>query len=385
VTRLLELLGAPVPGDDASWRRVLALADRTLCTPLLQGAPEVPSWFAQEIQKRIEKIGERRSKLVETYREAAGALDRAGIDFILIKGFTHEIDADVDPTLRAQGDIDLLCQPHEIDAAQNALRGGGFVFHPGSELSDNHGRPLLKPHAWQWREDYFDPTQPVPVEVHHSIWSERRDRIPTQGTGAFWGRRESMEVAGLRVPVYCDVDRLAIAALHVLRHVLRNNVRLGHAWELERMLRLRAEDRAFWERWRRLHPAPLRGLQALAFRFACQWFGEEMPRVPREDWNAQPAHVHAWFERSALSPIENLTRPNKDVLWLHMALLPRFADRWAVARRRMLPLRVPGSGELVGASYPAHIAKRARYHALALARAIWTGSTARSKASHTSD
>jgi hypothetical protein len=382
---VIELLYGRIPNSDAEWRELLALADRTLCTPLLRSTPGLPAWFMDEIEARIARNRLRRAALLETYASAARALEEAHIDFVLIKGFTHEVDANADPALRTQGDIDLLCSPEDLARAERALQANGFQFHPGSELSDNHVRPLLKPHTWQWHGDYFDPAQPVPVELHHSFWSPRRDRIQTPGVETFWSRRESMPAAGLRVPAFCDVDRLAVAALHLLRHVLRNNARLGHAWELQRILQ--AKDAAFWDRWRQFHPAPLRSLQVLAFRFVCAWFGGTLHPIPQQDWEAQPTRVKAWFQRFEFAPVENLTRPNKAVLWLHLELLPRFTDRWAVARRRLLPMRLPGTEEALG-SYWGHIARRGWYHALALARALGTGdrpSAARSKASHTSD
>jgi hypothetical protein len=388
VNELLTLLGGTPANDEAAWRRVLATADQALCTTLLSHTTGLPGWFQDEVSARISKTFHRRRALIETYRDASQALQQAGIGFVLVKGFTHELDADLEPGLRVQGDIDLLCSPQDLDRAQNELRSQGFEFHGSAELSDNHRRPLLKPHNWHWSGDYFDATQPVPVELHHTIWSSQRDRLPTPGMESFWDRRESMTIEGSDIPVFCDIDRLAIAALHVLRHVLRNDVRLGHVWELDRMLRHRAPDAAFWVRWRNLHPAPLRALEVIAFQFACLWFNGEMPATPRQDWNAQPSAVHKWFQHSAFSPLENLTRPNKDVLWLHLALLPRFADRWAVARRRLLPLHVPHRGEAIGSSYVSHVASRSRYHALTLARLLWAGArnrTARSKASQTSN
>ncbi len=367
---LAKLLYGREPATDEEWRELLTIADRTLCTPLLDGGPD---WFRAEVAARIAKNRMRRAALAEAYTLAARALDEAGVEFVLIKGFTHETDADVDGALRSQGDIDLLCKAADIARGQEALQKQGFVFHGATELSDNHARPMLKPNTWQWQGDYFDPTQPVPIELHHTIWSVTRDRIATPGVDDFWGRRETR--------AFCDVDRLGVAALHLLRHVLRNNVRLGHAWELQRMLR--RKDDAFWERWQRLHPAPLRALEVLAFRFACEWFGGEMPLVPGQDWDAHSTRVKAWFESNALAPVENLTHPNKAALWLHLELLPKFADRWWVARRRLLPLRLPGQEQATG-SYLGHLARRGRYHAVALARALGA-STARSKASHTSD
>jgi hypothetical protein len=389
VTVFLDLMsGCPAREnlDDRGWRHLLKVADRALCTPLLLDAPGLPAWVRSEVSARVAKITERRAQLIGTYRDAAGALELAGIEFVLLKGFTHEVDAGMEPTSRAQGDVDLLCRPRDVKAAEEALRNHGFEFHAGAELSDNHGRPLLKPHAWQWRGDYFDPAQPVPVELHHSIWNARMDRIPTPGVEGFWERREWMEAAGLRLPVFCDIDRLGVAALHLLRHVLGSNVRPGHAWELARMLERRRHDASFWRRWEQLHPAELRRLEVLAFGFVTTWFAMEMPPILQAQWRALPAPVRDWFAKFALSPMENLMQPNKDVVWLHLALLPKFADRWVVARRRLLPLRWPGANEVTKGSYLSHVARRGRYHALALVRTLWSlVSTTRSKASQTSD
>lgn len=384
------LLGRPLGGplNETAWREILAIADRTLSTPLLRDRAGLPGWVRGEVEARIAKIAQRRDRLLETYLEAAQALEQARIEYVLLKGFTNEADTGCDPALRAQSDTDLLCRPGEASAARDALLKHGFVIHPGRELSDNHMQPLLKPHDWRWQGDYFDPKQPVPVEVHHTIWSAKWDRIATPGVEDFWERREWIQAAGLRVPAFCAVDRLGAGALHLLRHVLRNSVRPGQAWEIGRMLERRAGDRLFWEKWRSLHPAALRGLEAIAFQFVRVWFGVAMPGAPRKDWDALPVGVHSWLERFAFSPLENLTDPNKDVVWLHLALLPQFKDRWLVARRRLLPLRVPGAAEGIQGSYLGHIARRGRYHALALAGALRSGaraSTARSKASHTSD
>lgn len=190
-----------------------------------------------------------------------------------------------------------------------------------------------------------------------------------------------MNAAGINVPALQAQDRLCIAALHLLRHVLRNDVRPMHAWELVAMLAKRSED--FWTEWAMLHPPRLRALQAVAFRFATTWFGGELPPAARTDWNALPPSVHRWFETSAFSPLEDLTHPNKDVVWLHLALLPKLTDRVAVARRRFIPLRAPHPEQAAG-SHLSHLAQRSLYHARALTGTAWRRA-ARSKTSQTSD
>jgi hypothetical protein len=55
-----------------------------------------------------------------------------------------------------------------------------------------------------------------------------------------------------------------------------------------------------------------------------------------------------WFDRFALSPAVVPFDSNKDELWLHLSLLESRRDGCAVARRRLLPARLPAR---VGAVY----------------------------------
>ncbi|MEI9811453.1 MAG: nucleotidyltransferase family protein [Acidobacteriota bacterium] len=375
------------PFDEAVCRDVLALADRTLSTLLLRDAPGLPDWLRAEVAARVDKWSQRRMRVIGTYGDASNALVRAGIDFVLIKGFTHEVDAQLDPSMRVQGDIDLLCLPQDVGEAQRALCEAGFVPHGGRELSDNHAVPLLKPHAWQWRGDYYDPDTPVPIEVHHSIWNSGRDRIEIPGLTDFWTRRTTVLAGDRRVPAFCPPDRLAIAALHLLRHVLRNHVRPSHAWELHRMLMARLKDDDFWDRWETLHSERMQDLEVIAFRFCTCWFGGELPAAAQKRWDAQPAAIHGWFAKYAFSPMSNLVVPNKDGLRLHLLLLPAWTDRALVLRQRLLPLRLPAKDEAANGSYLAHVLRRVRHHGLALARTARKGAdpAANSNAPHTSD
>ena len=97
---------APRGFDDSDWREVLGVGDRTLSTLLLRDAPTLPEWIHEEVAARSAKWLVRRERLIETYRSAAEALSRAGIEFVMVKGFTHENDACVDPAIRVQSDID---------------------------------------------------------------------------------------------------------------------------------------------------------------------------------------------------------------------------------------------------------------------------------------
>jgi Uncharacterised nucleotidyltransferase len=377
VRALLQLLSGSAPDPpltDDQQRSLLDLADRTHCALYLPGF---------EAGNRLAQNAERRRKLWLAYDEAAAALSNHGIEFVLLKGFTHEADSGLDPARRYQSDLDLLCLPGDIHRARAALEQAGYRAHGSAELSDNHERPLVKPFTWRWRGDYFDPDLPISIELHHTLWGFGRDRIRVPEVHEFWNRRTRLSVETRAIPALGEPDRITFAALHVLRHVLRNDVRPAHTFELACALNRRADDARFWETWTRLHDPQLRSLQAIAFQFASRWFGCKLSPVAERECRALPESVHAWFRSCAFSPLVNLMEPNKDVLWLHLCLLPRRIDRLTLAIRKLIPMKLRRSEELDGNM------SRARYHAVALARILLMGSrrrpTAPSTASQTSD
>jgi len=348
---------------------LLELADRTHCTLYLTGGN------ARNV--------ERRKRLWAAHDEAAAVLTTNGIEFVVLKGFAHEVDSGLDPACRYQSDLDILCLPEDIARARMALQQVGYREHGSAALSDEHARPLVKPFIWQWRGDYFDPDLPISIELHRGIWSGDRDRIRIPDVREAWNRRTTLAIEGRSIPALAEPDRIAFAALHVLRHILRNNASPVHAFELAGMLNRRADDQVFWDAWTRTQNDDSRALQTIAFQFARLWFGCALAQAPESEWQTLSKPVHAWFQNCAFSPLVNLVEPNKDVLWLHLTLLPRRSDRLAVAFRKLVPIHLRRSSEVEGKL------SRARYHAVALARALVTSSRRRpatpSTASQTSD
>jgi len=370
--------GAPVPTLTlAEWRDLLALADRTQLTLYLRGRLGLPPWLVREIESRHAKNTERRRRLRAAYLETAEALTSAGIQFLLLKGFTHEASLRVSNSARVQYDLDILTPPRHVTRARAVLERIGYAPHGEQSLSEEHSRPLVRPSNWSWREDYYDPEMPIPVELHGSVWSAENDRIRPAGMEEFWSRRCLIEVDSQRIPAFAEVDRLAFAALHALRHILRNDTRPAHVLELARFLDAFANDACLWDQWHVLHPPELRALQSVAFRFAYKWFGCALPDTVAVEWARQPQPVIAWFRDFAWSPLGT----NKDAVWLHLALIANRADRLGVFWKRMVPLRRPHENFL----------GRLRYHTGALAPVLangvrwWWRCTAASTASEISD
>jgi hypothetical protein len=357
--------------DDASWRSLLDFADRTQLTLYLRGNSALPEWMAREVETRYVRNAERRLRLRVDLEQVSSAFAADGIEFVLLKGFTHAAAFGLDGSMRVQYDLDVLTQPSDVARARAALCGVGYAPHGSRSLSDEHSLPMVQPSDWVWRRDYYDPSMPIPVEVHGTPWSPERDRIQPEGVDRFWERRGPVRIDGLQIPSFAAEDVLAFAALHTLRHILRQDARPAHVLELGRMVE--ACPSSFWDGWREAHAPGLRALQTVGFRFAREWFGCMWPGALEEEWARLPRSITAWFERLAWSPVENLSRPEKATVWLHLALIQNASswDRWRLFAERMLPLRLPHAEE--EGPYGGRLLDRLRYHAAALAPALASG------------
>ena len=363
----------PAGLSERDWQELLQFSDRTQCTLFLRAGGVEPPWFQDAAAKRRSANRLRRSRLRAEYRQLADTFMQHGVDFVLLKSFTHEADFGFDGEDRVQYDLDLL--PQDVGSASRLLLELGYRPQGTRDLSAIHGRPLLRPSSWTWRGDYYDPDMPIAVELHHRLWNGEPDRLPLPEIEQAWNRRTTMEVHGLRVPCLAEVDRVAFAALHVLRHALHNNIRISHVWELACLLQHRQKDDRLWNGWQETHGERSRMLQSVAMRFAVEWFGGSVPEAVSSAWKSLPERAQTWFLNSATAPIVNLLHPNKEILWLHQALVEGRWNRVLLACERLFPLKRPEPGRGV---------ERVLYHLRALVPTLRNRRTS-SSASQTSD
>jgi len=327
---------------DLPWPGVLDFCDRSSLTLLFGAAAgdTLPDWVRERIAVNLTENTARLDRVRALQVQVSDWLTAAGIPYIFLKGTTQSPHFVSDPRLRAQFDLDLFCPPEDARRAWNLLieRGYEAVEKPGDHPTD-HLPALVRKTGWEWRGgSYFDPEIPLAIEVHLQFWDERTERLRAPGEEEFWARRSGQS---LETP-----DALAYAALHLLRHVLRGSARACSVYEIAWFLEHHSGDEQFWNRWRELHAPELRRLEAIAFRLAREWFGCALGPVAEEEVCSLPARVQEWFEAFAFSPLESQFHPNKDEMWLHLALLDSARDKLAVVRRRLLP-QLPGPVDAV--------------------------------------
>jgi predicted MFS family arabinose efflux permease len=332
--RAAERPPAPQPVD---WAEALDFCDRSQLTLVVGEAAKeaLPGWARERIARNLADNSERLQRVRGLESQVREWLEAAGIPFVVLKGTTQWPHFVADLRRRPQCDLDLFCPAADAQRAWALLREKGYQpLEEAGEHPTDHLPALIPKTGWEWRGNEYDPDLPLAIEVHFQFWDEYTERVRVPGSGEFWQRRQGLALD--------TADALAYAGLHLLRHLLRGSARACHVYELAWFLEQHAGDDAFWRRWQALHPAGLRALEAIAFRLAREWFGCAPGPVAEQEIAGMAAPLQDWFDAFAFSPLEGFFHPNKDELWLHLALLHSARDKLAVVRRRLLPLQLPG-------------------------------------------
>lgn len=330
--------------DEGQWRKALAFCDRSRLTLALRekAREAMPHWVRDRTDENASKNLQRLTRIEGAYRELAGVLEAAGVEFLALKGITQCALFGGRPELRPQYDIDLFAPQEHIYGARDALHDCGYEPIKAMEaFPTDHLPVMVRRTGWEWRNDYFDIEIPLSIDLHFQFWDESVERLAAPGIEEFWGRRIKRPVGGIDLSVLSPPDALGYTALHLLRHLLRGSLSPFHVYEMACLLDQLAGQSHFWAEWRVLHAPGLRRLEAVAFRLAAAWFGCEMAAEAEEETAELSPPTKAWFTEFATSPVSALYNPNKDELWLHCTLLDSPRDAWSVARRRLLPVNLP--------------------------------------------
>lgn len=330
--------------ENEDWKKVMAFCDRTQLTlPVgLRCKEHLPEPARSRVDHSLARNAARWEQIKISYREAAGALESAGIQFAVLKGFSHCPQFTADPRHRAQYDLDFLVTKTQILTAHEALSRLGYESINGFENSPiDHLPAMIRKTGWTWRGDYFDPGMPLSIELHYRLWDRDFEAFEPQGIAELSERLQRRRLEELNFTAFHPADELGYAALHLVRHLLRGDLRPSHIYELAWFLESHTNDGPFWETWSDLHHESLRRVEALCFALAKAWFDCTLPEAAREEIGGLPDELSRWIEWHALSPLAGVFHPNKDEIWLHWNLVDSPRARLLVLRRRLLPGHVP--------------------------------------------
>jgi hypothetical protein len=372
---------------EAEWRRLLELTDRSQLTlPLaVRCRQELPQWVQERLAGNLQNNAVRHDRILASYKDIARVLSSKGVDFMILKGFAQWPHYCDDLRHRPQYDLDLYCPPDAIEPALEAIQSLGYEpFGRKARTATDHLPPMIRMTGWRPNGDYYDTEMPLTIELHFRFWDEATERFGVDGADGFWERRANRDIRGLSVPTLNAYDGLSYTTWHLVRHLVRGDVRAYHVYELAHFLQRTADDDNFWRHWRRRKSSTL--VEAIAFRLAADWFECAAHPVVRELCQALPASVRRWFDLFAFSPLKGLERPNKDELFLHWCLVRGWPERLQIAKRRLFPVRF--DPVVVDAHVPApdwrlrfkrrvfgtwFMVRRAVHHVRTLAPVMWNG------------
>ncbi len=328
----LEKLTAIAPEH---WKALLSRTDHARLTlPLgVRCRDWLPAFVRGRIDRDLSRNAERHQRLRTEYGRIAALFVQRGIEFLVLKGAAHWPYFCDHPHHRPQYDFDLWCALASLEAARAAAAELGFEAVEGRrDGPTDHLPTLIRRTGWRWRSDYFDPEMPPSLEIHFRLWNPVTECIEVKGPEDFLTRCSVREVAGVHIPALSLPDTLSYATLHTLRHLLRGDLCPYHVYEIAHFLERSHQDTEFWNSWRAFTSHSLRSVATLAFRLAHAWFRCRLP--PAAEAALAPP-LENWLDRFALSPLRD--SPNKDELWLHLALVPDWRARRGILLRRLLP------------------------------------------------
>ncbi|MBL8292229.1 MAG: MFS transporter [Bryobacterales bacterium] len=331
--------------EERDWAQALGYADPNHLTLPFASALDAsmcPSWVWERLQRNAADNRKRVASLREIYADLSGRFRRAGLEHLVMKGFTHIPWFVRDPALRTQYDLDLYFQSHELRRAVEILRSLGYTPLESLErFPTDHLPAMIRKTGWRWRGDFFDPEMPVSIEPHFRFWDRATERFGPSDLAQFWSTRQERTIGGFSFVSLDEASSLAYACLHALRHLLRGDSRPSHFHEIAWFLH-RQHDAVFWSGWEQRFDTQLQRIQAICFRFAEAWFGCCLHPTAFAAVQQLPPSTARWFGRWVYAPLESPFRPNKHELWLHLSLLEDSGAKIAVARRRLLPFQPPG-------------------------------------------
>ena len=284
-----------------------------------------------------------------------GRFQRAGIEYVVWKGFALIPQYCPDACLRPCYDYDYLISADTWEDAKTVMQAAGYVLKP---------EPSRRLHVTFVPRDVpagpskvplglYSASLPRKVELHLSPWDQEVLRISFAVPERAMDRKVLRAWEGLSFYCLADPDAFVLQALHAFQHILINWCRLGWLWEIAYFLQNRSTDSPFWENLREGLKAsgPLKEVVALVTSLAARLFHAELPAPVRDQApSAIRSPVALWVERYGLrSALDNFSE-NKFALFLYREFV-RDEEVWREIRRsRLLPLHRPN--RVAGAATP---------------------------------
>jgi len=275
-------------------------------------------------------------------------LDRAGVNYAAIKGFSLVPTLCPDAILRTQSDLDYLVDKPSLPVAQRVLEQAGYCLQRLSDTELKFGRPSSRTPTVS-DDPYSRETEPL-VELHLAFWN-RNNRVPINEPEFRLDHTIDHDWRGLRFPVLKQEDAFVLQILHVFQHILECWVKLSWLLEIGYFLRATSSDSQFWDRVDvRLREVPcLVEFAAIVFGLVDRVFDAPMPSIAAKWTQCLRAPARVWLENYGRSwaiedhPYDTLGcfSAAKLAFFLHREFIPDPEVRKEITWQCLFPWRRP--------------------------------------------
>lgn len=265
----------------------------------------------------------------------------SGVRYAVLKGVSlwpHSVSC---LELRSQLDLDFLVAVQHEGRAKAVLERRGYRLHGVSGRSREFKTPF---DGVLTLADLYRASPQRTVELH----------LEEQESGLL-ERCEHHSLGEVSMPVLSPADLFVDQALHLYKHLSRDQMRCSHMIELYRHLIARSGDHAFWLQVERLCPAQptMAACVGVALDFVSQSMGASCvpSAVQRTTIDCVPLAARIWNRRYG----ERLTVASFPGTKLHLLLQETMADSGIVVGRSIgsslvprhlpPPIAIPPAGE----------------------------------------
>ncbi len=192
----------------------------------------LPSPVLRRLELNLQDNAKRTAALVEECCGIQAQFAEAGVSYAVLKGFSLWPYSVPRLELRSQLDLDFLVAVRDESRARAVLEKRGYRLHAISGRTREFKTPCA---GVLTLADLYRPSLQRTVELH----------LEEQGMGLLQ-RCEHHTLREVTMPVLPAADLFVDQALHLYKHLSRDQMRCSHMVELYRHLMARREDPAFW-------------------------------------------------------------------------------------------------------------------------------------------
>ena len=338
--------------NEDQWRQALAFADIAGLTLFLRANLQRRGDFQrllgsiqQGLEQRFQDNVARTQAVCEEIIDFNRLLQTQNIRYLNLKGQMLYPDFVDQRENRLQYDHDLLVGAEDLQNAYALFLNLGYSPLPSSpNLAVGHLPTLVRKTGWEWRRNLYDPAIPRAIELHFQLWEPKFDKIPIRTLDNVWRDSELTSFQSVSVPVLSREHTLLYCVLHAFRHLLRNDLRLSHLYEIGFFLHCQSTSSSFWQRFlTSIHFCPM-SCRAVAtiFKLACRIFNAETGPMVTQFMNLylSPA-AEIWLERYGVRESIHCYRGSKSALFLHMDFVEGLVGKGTVVGRKLIPRHLP--------------------------------------------